>query len=242
MNERQRQLFLELINNLSASNFISMMKKYGDDPDWQAAMRAFSNKYPDVFNQFYGQYLTEQVQSGEMSGNDAYGSMAQFGGAASDELSKYLDNQISNEKTLQEQDYQTTMRDTSLLSSGSQLTQLGLSPSSVVQVGGASSGVGSAITSQNMHSANGDVRQIAMNRYNQRMSLARSLIGAAGQMASSGIYGSALGAIKNSAQRVAASAANSGLEALKAMRPELRQQLMIDEAARSSQLPRYNEL
>lgn len=239
-NSRAAQLVREILNNLAPDKFAALMEKYANDPDWQEALNLFANWNPDAFSIAYGRWLTSQVQSGQMTGNDAYGQMSQFGGHFDDQSSKFLDNLIGQENVKQDQAFQTEMRDTSLISSGSQLSQLGLSPSSVIQVGGATSGVSSSPANQNMHSAASLKQQERINAFNQKMSLSRSLIGAAGQMASSGIYGAALGAMKHSAQSVAAAAAHSGIDALKAMRPELRDQLMKDQAARDERLGPYN--
>ena len=131
-------------------------------------------------------------------------------------MEKYVDNKMSESHTQQDQAYQTEMRDTSITSTGNQLQSLGLSPSSVVQVGGASSGVSSAAALTNTHSAYNTMAQLRMDKFKTNMGLAKSLIGAASSMASSGIYGSALGAIKNAGAKIATEAAHSGLSALKA--------------------------
>lgn len=151
------------------------------------------------------------------------------------ETEKWLDNEIARENTYQQQNYEISARDTSLLSSGEQLKQLGLSPSSVIQVGGASAGVQGSTADTSMRSNSALRQQAKINDYNQKMGLAKSLIGAAGQMASSGIYGAAIGAVKNSASKIAGAAAHSGLEALSSMRPEVFNQMMKDEAWRYNQ-------
>lgn len=154
------------------------------------------------------------MQNGEGSANDVLGALSDANVQYGPETEKYLDNLISRENTEAAQNYQTEMRDTSLLSAADQLSSLGLSTSNIIQTGGASLGnVASAASSH--HSVASLRQQERINKFNQQMGLAKSLIGAAGSMASSGIYGHALGAIKNSAQKVAASAANSGLGALK---------------------------
>lgn len=132
------------------------------------------------------------------------------------ESEKWLDNQIARENTEQQQNYELNARDTSLLSSGSQLQQLGLSPSNVVQVGGASAGVQGSTADTAMRSNSALHQQAKINKYNQQMGLAKSLIGAASSMASSGIYGAALGAVKHGASQIAGAAAHSGLQALQA--------------------------
>lgn len=169
-----------------------------------------------LWNTHKALYDAEQAQAhGETADfNDVLGVIARSGQQMSPELEKYLDNLISNQRTEEARDYDTQMRDTSLLSTGTQLQQLGLSPSGVISVGGAvSNGVGTAGTSK--HSAASLHQQERINQFNQKMSVAKSLIGAAGSMASSGIYGAALGAIKHSAAALSASAAHSGLNVLR---------------------------
>lgn len=73
-----------------------------------------------------------------------------------------------------------------------------------------------------------DRQQLSMQKYQTRMGMARSLLGMVSQMASSGIYGAAIGSARNAAARISSAAAHSGLQALQNMRPELRQQLMLD--------------
>ena len=150
----------------------------------------------------------EKAKAGEGSVNDVYGA---FGGSVSvsPEGEKYLDNMIARENTEQAQTQEEHLRDTSLTSAGSQLQSLGLSPSSVIQTGGAAAnGVGAA--SVNTHSAANVHQQARINDFNQRMSMARQLISSASSMASSGIYGAALGAMKHGAEAMAATAAHSG--------------------------------
>lgn len=162
--------------------------------------------------------LEEHVKysNGEVSANDLLGIYGNLGGSMSPETEKWLDNQIANEKAEQQQNFEISARDTSLLSSGQQLQQLGLSSSGVLQTGGASAGVQGSMAATNMHSAASLRQQAKINKFNQQMGLAKSLIGAASSMASSGIYGAAIGAVKHSAQSIAGAAAHSGLNALKA--------------------------
>lgn len=175
------------------------------DPISQRSLQALWN----------AQQAATKAQSGEGSANDIYAAVGTPGISMQPETEKFIDNLISRENTESAQNYQTEMRDTSLLSAGDQLSKLGLSTSNVIQTGAA--GLGNVAAAGNSHHSVASLRQQErINQFNQRMSLAKSLIGTAGSMASSGIYGHALGAIKHSAQAVAASAANSGLGALKA--------------------------
>lgn len=171
--------------------------------------------------QLYNIYLAnQQYGKGEIDANTLLGQYGQnsAGGAISmsPETEKWLDNQIARENATTQYDREIAARDTSLLSAGNQLSQLGLSTSNVIQTGGASSGVQASNADTAMRSNSALRQQMKINKFNQQMSLAKSLIGAASSMASSGIYGSAIGAVKHSAQAIAGSAAHSGLAALKA--------------------------
>lgn len=173
--------------------------------------------------------------SGDGSAQDilqAYGEGENFGVPFNGETEKWLDNEIARENVQSDRDYQTQMRDTSITSTGSQLQQLGLSPSNVIQVGGASSGVTSSPAAVNRHSASQMRLQERMNNYNQHMSLAKSLIGAAGSMASSGIYGASLGAIKNAAAKTATATAHSALQVVKTFEESKNKSMLIQQLAK----------
>lgn len=162
--------------------------------------------------------LQEHIRyaNGGSSAQDLLGMYGQLGGTMSPETEKWLDNEIAKQNAEQQQNYELAARDTSLLSSGKQLEQLGLSSSGVLSTGGAAAGLSASTASTNMHSAASLRQQEKINRFNQQMGLAKSLIGAAGQMASSGVYGAAIGAVKHSAQSLAGAAAHSAEGALSA--------------------------
>lgn len=168
---------------------------------------------PELIDKIFNSH--KAIADAEHTGdyNAALGEISSQGTELSAEKEKYLDNLISNQRTIEARDYDTQMRDTSLLSAGSQLEQLGLSTSNVIQTGGvASNGVLAAGTSK--HSAAQMHQQERINNFNQKLNLAKSLVSTAGSMASSGIYGAAIGAVKHSASALAASAAHSGLDVL----------------------------
>lgn len=198
------------------SEFLTMMREEGNNPDFQAYLNAFAHLSPEVFDKFYSRWTLENVANGSLGANDAYADYAGYGVSPSEEMTKYLDNQIAQSNTAADRAFQTEMRDTSLLSSGNQLSQLGLSPSNVISVGGASSGVTSQAANQSFAASGvGRKQQLAINQYNQRMGMAKSLISMAGSMASSGIYGASLNAAKHSAAALAAAASHSGISILK---------------------------
>lgn len=128
----------------------------------------------------------------------------------SPEQEKFIDNMIANQSTEEARQYDEYMRDTSYLSAGSQLQSLGLSNSGVLQTGGAvSQGVA---TADNVKS--NLAQQNAINRYNQKMGLAKQLLSMTSQMASAGIYGSAIGAAKHAASTITSATAHSAYKAL----------------------------
>lgn len=159
--------------------------------------------------------LSNASQSGDYVG--AQGQLSNIGYELTPDTEKWLDNMIGQQNAQADRNYQTEMRDSSLLSSANQLSQLGLSPSNVIQVGGSASGVSSSPASQSFHSVASLKQQRRMNDFNQKMGLAKSMISAASSMASSGIYGSAIASVKNAGARLASATAHSGLKALKSM-------------------------
>lgn len=203
-------------NGLWFSGYQDLLDYLIKNPNlFQTALDTFG-KNSDM-GQIIQTYLAGQdYLAGTGSANDVYAHLDE-NTAFSPSSEKGIDNLIARENTANDQQFQEHMRDTSITSSGSQLNALGLSPSNVISVGGASSGVSSAAASQNMHSAAALHQQARINDYNNKMGLAKTLIQAAGSMASSGIYGAAIGAVKHSAQQVAGAAAHSGLNALKSM-------------------------
>lgn len=102
-------------------------------------------------------------------------------------LEDYLNQQISNQLTNANNAYQTQMRDTSLLSSAAQLQQLGLSPSNVASVGGASSGVYSGAANNLMTANNARIQD--QRKYYAKMQIMRNLSSLVGSMAHAGISG-----------------------------------------------------
>lgn len=216
----QNELFTlaHQLGSLDAA-FVQLMNKYGDDQGWNDYLVAFKNSMPEAFDHLFNNYISNQVASGSMESGDAYGSYGAIGSSPNEEMTKYLDNQIAQQNTASDRAFQTEMRDTSLLSSGNQLSQLGLSPSNVISVGGVSSGVTSQAANQSFAASGvGRKQQLAINQYNQRMGMAKNLISMAGSMASSGIYGASLNAAKHSAAALASAASHSGLNAMNAMR------------------------
>lgn len=206
------------INN--QHDFYAYLDAYANSDD--AFVQKFINQFKTgagTMTDWYNSYFAENKALSDIQGganpNDVLADYIKSGQTPSQNMSDYIANAQAGYNTQQAQNYETNMRDTSIISTGNQLSAIGLSPSSVIQTGAVSSnGVAAADTVKG--SAASQRHQAVINRFNNQMGLAKSLIGAAGSMASSGIYGAALGAVKHSAQAVAATAAHSGLKAISA--------------------------
>lgn len=123
------------------------------------------------------------------------------------EQEKWLDNMVASQNTEEAREWEQFMRDSSTLSQASQLSQLGLSSSGVLTTGGAvHSGVAAA---DNVKS------NLAMQRHQQKMALAKQLLSMTSSMASAGIYGHALGAAKKASSVVTNAASHSAYQALR---------------------------
>lgn len=202
-------------------------------------LEQLANIQPDFYNRlkaYIAVYDTKQsYESGDSSAQDvlaSYGVASNYGLQMSPETEKWLDNEISRENTSADNQFQQQMRDTSITSSANQLSALGLSPSNVISVGGSASGVTSNAASVNRHSAAALHQQERINDYNNKMGLAKTLISAAGSMASSGIYGAALGAIKHSAAAISTQAAHSAMNAVKAFEGSKNKSMFIQALAK----------
>lgn len=199
-------------------NFVLGEHVTPDNLNGAKAMYAYLSSHPEALKgmpEFAIQrYLTtlqaeiKALETGDYA--SLQGAYAQTGTSFSPDMEKYVDNMISQQRTEEARDYETQMRDTSLLSSGEQLKELGLSGSGVLQVGGMSSN--GVSTADNVKTNLGQQRQI--ERYQQNMSIARSMISLAGSLASSGIYGASLGAARHAASAVAETTAHSALGAI----------------------------
>lgn len=121
-----------------------------------------------------------------------------------------IDQYIENQRVDIANAIQTEARDTSLLSSADQLQQLGISPSSVLSVGGASSGISSALP----FNVNQQYSSMSKQQdFAKKMGLASSLIKMVGGMASSGIGGAAYGAARGALARIGMKTAQAALKA-----------------------------
>lgn len=193
------------------------VQQHPEDEEASKALNAWVSTNKNVA-QWFEQWKLENealtAHSGHNDGSQLIGQISQMGGSMTPESEKYLENLTSQENTTNAQNYDQMMRDTSLISSAQQLGQLGLSPSNVIQVGAAPSN-GVAAASFSHLSASGQRQQKALATYQARLGLAKQVIAMAGQMASSGIYGHAIGQARHAGAVLAAATAHSGLSVLR---------------------------
>ena len=198
-----------LVTNLDDLRFI-YFNYYGKDDKITQILDQYAQISPK-FNTYFTQWQAEMDAYANMNNpTDTQMQLGMQGITPNATNEAGLANAQSQYNTQQAQNYNSWTMNNSLLSQGSQLEQLGLSSSGVLQTGGSTGGgVNAAETTK---SSGASVKnQMKINRYNQQMGLAKSLIGAASSMASSGIYGAALGAVKHAGSQIAGAAAHSGL-------------------------------
>lgn len=158
-------------------------------------------------NQKQANDILSGVQSGQTSAEDALAQIATGNGKLSPEQESYLSSMLSNQRTEEARNYETNMANTDLLRAAAQLQQLGLGASNVLQTGGSFTPNVAAASTPMMNNAN--------QRLARQTSIANQMIGMAGRMASAGIYGGSLHAVKSSASKVASYAAHSAVPAVK---------------------------
>lgn len=134
---------------------------------------------------------------------DVQGIMASQGKGMSPDMVQYLNNLISGQRTEEAQEFSKYQSQNDILNAAKQLEQIGLSASGVLQTGGSQM---NAVDAANTNMANP-----AMQRYSQRMALAKQLLGMTSQMASAGIYGSAIGAARKASSIMTSAASHSAL-------------------------------
>lgn len=147
------------------------------------------------------------VKSGDTSAEQALAQIATSNGKLSPEQESYLSSMLSNQRTNEARDYETLMANTDLLRAANQLQQLGLGSNNVLQTGGSFTPQVSAASTPMLNNAN--------QRLARQASIANQMIGMANRMASAGIYGGSLAAVKSSARKVAGYAAHSAVPAAK---------------------------
>lgn len=219
--------------------FFTYAAEHPEDEDAQWLMnQVTTNQLPSTISTWYedwhrtNQALEGANQSGDYS--QLYKDLTQSGTTIDPNLEKYIDNSMARQNTEEARNFEEYMRDTNITSSASQYAAAGLSPSSVIH--GISAGNSVAAADNAFGSRAVDRQQLSMQKYQTNMGIARGILSMVSQMASSGIYGSAIGSAKMAAGKITAAAAHSGLQALQNMRPEMRQQMMLDAAARGEKL------
>lgn len=143
--------------------------------------------------------LIKKYDNGEMSALDIQAYVASHGMSLRPYEEAWLNNVLGIQATQSDRDYQTSMRDSSLVSTYEQLLKLGLNPGSTVNVGGSSSGVSS-------QAARLTPSEVSKMEFDRRTQMAKTLIGLAGGLASTGAHGAALGAAKFAASKLTSEA------------------------------------
>lgn len=141
-------------------------------------------------------------QSGDYLGWQ--GSLASSGIELSPEMEKWLDNLISKQNTIDTQNWDESMRDTSLLSTASQLSDLGLSTANAVQVGGMATPSGPVAQSSK--------ENVAMQKAQMKNQMAQSLVRSLSMLGSAGIHGSTMAMMKKATNRAGRSLAGNVLD------------------------------
>lgn len=114
---------------------------------------------------------------------------------------KFLNDLMANQATENSYNFQREQQQTAVLDLANQYQQLGLSPSNVVSAGSNIAGAAPV--------ASYSKENISQQIFNNQYGLAKSLISMAGSMASSGIYGAAINAVKHSAAKMSEQVAHS---------------------------------
>lgn len=198
--------------NYSLEQFLAYLAQHPEDTAAYENAKAIYGDRLDKYINLYGAY--SRAQDGSGSWNDVYGAISGAPGInVNGELEKFIDNQVSRENTQNAQAYDKMMRDTQVTSTANQLGSLGLSTSNVISSGFASNNAPGAAATSHM-SASSLAQQKKINEYNQRLGMAKSVVGLVGQMASSGIYGGALNAAKHAGQALSAATAHSAQRVL----------------------------
>lgn len=176
----------------------------------QMLYRQYQKALKDGNAGVYNQYV-DKYKNGDITAIDLQGALANSGVQISPEQSQWINNEISQQVTNEARDYNTEMRDSSLTSSAGQLASLGLNPASVLQTGG--SGIGSSPVSDT--SKGNPALEKSLADFNQKAALTRTLVGLIGGLGSAGILGSTRLLARKAASVAAASAANSGIHAIR---------------------------
>lgn len=152
--------------------------------------------------------LIDSIRNAYQSGDyrALQGIFAGSGFRISPEQEKWLDNMIAQQGTLENRAYETANAEQNLLREASQLQKLGLSSSGVLQTGG--------VMPNAVATADNSKTNVALQRYSQRMMIAKQLLSMTSSMASAGVYGASLNAAKKASSVLTSAASHSALSHL----------------------------
>lgn len=206
LNQKGEDFMRMHTNNVSNGNPLSFEGAYALGQDEEARENLLEQNLQnatDSSNTLKGSMTFSELislwQKGEITPLEIQTYVAEHGMRLRPSEEAWLNNVLNIQSTQSDRDFQTDMRDTSLLSSYEQLVKLGLNPGSVVNVGGANSGVSSSATKL----STGEVSKMMFDR---RTAMAQTMIRLAGGLASTGVHGAALGAAKFAASKLTSEA------------------------------------
>ena len=144
------------------------------------------------------QSILNKISTGELSPMDASALFAKGNYQLTPEQEKYMDNLIAQENATTAYERDKEFAQNSLMWDASQLGQLGLSNSGVLQTGG---------TAGSNEAARNSFENTAQAKYERNLSVAKSMISLVGSLAGAGIHGAAFMAAKNAAANASLAAA-----------------------------------
>lgn len=147
--------------------------------------------------------MSQGLKEGALTPDDVMSLTSRTNMSFTPEFEKQLNNMVSKQNALDEYNREIAARDSSVLSTVSQLKQLGMSSSYLSSIGGASAGINSSAALTDMSNI-GKAKKMA--DFNRKTSMAKTMLGILGGMASAGIYGSSMLAGKKAVAELTTSA------------------------------------
>lgn len=147
--------------------------------------------------------LAKGIQDGALTGDDVQYLISRYNLAITPEFEKQLNNLLSKEAASTEYDREIAARDTSITSTLNQLRENQMSSGLLASLGGASAGISTSAA----HTDQSNISQARkMAEFNRKTSMARTMIGLLGGMASAGIYGTSMTLGRHAVAKLAADA------------------------------------
>lgn len=158
-----------------------------------------SMKYDNFINWLHEYLQKNYYNTGDYAG--AQGFLAGNNISMSPEYTQWMNNMISNQRTLESRGWESSMRDTELLSTAQQLSKLGLNPASTISMGRSQvPDTGAAYVD-----SSNPAQQKLLQENQQKAQMARAVLGLIGGMASAGIGGASIGLARGIGSKIATS-------------------------------------